>query len=144
MFAFDDRDDPLRGLEQRQPELVGESLDHGGDGRVAVELHLAAEEAVGVDAAEHDVASVTVGSLRRRCRSTPGPGSAPALRGPTRNAPPSSTYAMEPPPAPIVWMSIIGTSSGIAGDPGVAGGRLDDAALRDDRRCRPTCRRRRT
>ena len=48
----------------------------------------------------------------RRSRNTRGPGAAPALRGPTRNAPPSSTYAIEPPPAPIACTSSIGTSSG--------------------------------
>ena len=32
-----------------------------------------------------------------------------ALRGPTRNTPPLSTYAIEPPPAPMVSMSTIGT-----------------------------------
>ena len=56
-------------------------------------------------------ASVTVG------RSPPipyaaGPGSDPALAGPTRTRPKSSTSAMEPPPAPISTISITGTRTG--------------------------------
>src|SRR5204862_345512 len=33
-------------------------------------------------------------------------------RGPTRSAPPGSRQAIEPPPAPTVWMSTIGSASG--------------------------------
>ena len=40
-----------------------------------------------------------------------GPGLAPAERGPTRNMPPSSTKATEPPPAPIVLTSTIGINA---------------------------------
>ena len=43
-----------------------------------------------------------------------GPGSAPALCGPTCSMPPVVMRARLPPPAPIVWMSIIGMRSGIA------------------------------
>ena len=38
---------------------------------------------------------------RRPARRRPGPGSAPALAGPTRSAPKASTLAIEPPPAPM-------------------------------------------
>ena len=41
-----------------------------------------------------------------------GPGSAPALFGPTLTAPASSIHAMLPPPAPITCMSIIGVLTG--------------------------------
>ncbi len=57
---------------------------------------------------------------------------APAERGPTLKAPAWSTKAIEPPPAPIVCTSIIGTSTGKPGDPGVARGRLAEAAFRHD------------
>ena len=43
-----------------------------------------------------------------------GPGRAPALSGPTLSMPAASTEAMEPPPAPIVCTSTIGTWIGIA------------------------------
>src|SRR3990167_1641330 len=41
-----------------------------------------------------------------------GPGSAPADCGPTRKAPPRSNQAMDPPPAPTLWMSSMGTATG--------------------------------
>ena len=53
------------------------------------------------------MASVAVGSVPPRPYAA-GPGSAPAERGPTRKMPPGSTYAIEPPPAPIVSTSTIG------------------------------------
>ena len=42
----------------------------------------------------------------------PKPGTDPALSGPTRRAPPASTRARDPPPAPTVWMSSTGTATG--------------------------------
>src|SRR5438128_2385246 len=42
----------------------------------------------------------------------PGPGTAPALRGPTRSVPIGSSQAIEPPPAPISTMSTTGTLTG--------------------------------
>ena len=58
--------------------------------RLAVELHLAAEETVRVDPAEDDV---RVGDRRLLAALAVAgrTGAAPALRGPTRKAPPSST-----------------------------------------------------
>ena len=41
-----------------------------------------------------------------------GPGIAPALSGPTVRMPAAFTRAIDPPPAPMVWMSIIGTRTG--------------------------------
>src|SRR5437899_2711716 len=41
-----------------------------------------------------------------------GPGTEPALRGPTSSIPPRSIDAMLPPPAPMVCTSIIGRRSG--------------------------------
>src|SRR5699024_11519339 len=41
-----------------------------------------------------------------------GPGSAPAECGPTRNPPPASSQAMDPPPAPMVWTSTEGSFNG--------------------------------
>ena len=49
-----DREDPLGRLAQAEPELLGELL-HRLDRGVAVELHPAAEEALRIDPAEHDV-----------------------------------------------------------------------------------------
>ncbi len=48
----------------------------------------------------------------RRCRTRPGPGSAPALCGPTFSAPPGSTQAMLPPPALTSARSMTGTRIG--------------------------------
>ena len=48
---------------------------------------------------------------RRRGRSRPGPGSAPALRGPTWRPPAGSSQAIVPPPAPTSAMSIVGIRS---------------------------------
>ena len=50
-------------------------------------------------------------SARRPCRSRPARDRARAP-GPTRSAPPLSTYAIDPPPAPTVWMSITGSRTG--------------------------------
>ena len=83
-------------------ELALDRLARGLD----VERHPPAEEVAGVEVAEHEVG---VGDRRlacRRARSRPGPGSAPALRGPTFSRPSSSTRAIEPPPAPISISSI--------------------------------------
>src|SRR5262245_23852093 len=41
-----------------------------------------------------------------------GPGTAPALSGPTRRALASSTLDIDPPPAPTLWISITGTPTG--------------------------------
>ena len=41
-----------------------------------------------------------------------GPGSAPALRGPTLRCPSRLIQAIEPPPVPMVSMSIIGMRTG--------------------------------
>ena len=50
---------------------------------VEVQLELAAEEVVRVEAAEHEVGVGDRGVARRRGRTQAGPGSAPALSGPT-------------------------------------------------------------
>ena len=81
-------------------------------GRAAVERQPAGERRVLEQAAEQEVG---VGHRRlaaRRGRSRPAPGSAPAEAGPTRSAPPASRQAIEPPPAPTVWMSSAGSASG--------------------------------
>ena len=56
-------------------------------------------------------ASVIVGSSPPRPYAM-GPGIAPALSGPTWRMPAVLTRAIDPPPAPMVWMSIIGTRTG--------------------------------
>ena len=67
-----------------------------------------------VQPAEHEVGVGDGRLARRRGRSRSGPGAAPALSGPTRSMPASSTSAIEPPPAPIVCTSTIGTWIGMA------------------------------
>ena len=80
--------------------------------RREIEPHLAAEETIGAEPAEHEIgvgdgrlgAAVAVADrprLRRR-----------RFRGPTRSAPPVPTRAMLPPPVPTSWMSIIGICIG--------------------------------
>ena len=54
------------------------------------------------------LASVTVGAVPPR-RTRRGPARHPRSSAPRAARLPASTYAIEPPPAPIVWMSIIGT-----------------------------------
>ena len=51
-------------------------------------------------------------ALRRPSRSTRGRARRPPKRGPTRSAPPASRQAIEPPPAPTVWMSSAGSETG--------------------------------
>ena len=79
-------------------------------GRVPVELDAARE--LGREAPEQQV---RVGDRRpasRLVRNRPGPGSAPALSGPTRSAPPASRQTIEPPPAPTVCRSTVGSRIG--------------------------------
>ena len=79
---------------------------------------------------EHDVGvgHRRLGAAARRTR--PGPGTAPADRGPTRSAPPASRQAIDPPPAPTVWMSTIGSA---IGRPAISRpGALAHAAALDD------------
>ena len=110
-----DAQDAVGGARHVDAERLGDLLARWRARAAArVERHLAAEEAVGAEAPEHEV-GVGDGRLRRRRgRSRPGPGSAPALCGPTRSAPLSSTAAMLPPPVPTSKMSIIGIWIGSA------------------------------
>ena len=57
-------------------------------------------------------ASVTVGSVPPLAKAA-GPGSEPALSGPTCKRPSRSTCAVEPPPAPISIISITGMRTGM-------------------------------
>ena len=61
--------------------------------------------------AEQEV-GVRDGRSRAAVSVAGGPGIAPALSGPTRSAPPASRQTIEPPPAPTVWMSTIGSRIG--------------------------------
>ena len=104
--------------------------------RLDVEPHLAAEEAVGAEPAEHEVgvgdgrlgaAAAVADRARLRAR---------ALR-PDMQARRPSTRAIEPPPVPTSWMSIIGDlhrqAGGVAADQRAAGHQhlavVDDAGL---------------
>ena len=77
-----------------------------------VERELAAEEERGIEPAEHDVGVGDRRALAAAGRSRPGPGTAPALCGPTCRKPPGSTQPIEPPPAPIVRVETLGTLTG--------------------------------
>ena len=81
--------------------------------RVHRDRVLDGEQPLGVEPAEHQVG---VGDRRPRAAAAVAdrPGVAPALSGPTRSMPAASTEAIEPPPAPIVCTSTIGTWIGIA------------------------------
>ena len=93
---------------------------------------------VGVEVAEDEVG---VGDRRlgaaapvaRRARAR-----RPRCAGPTRSAPPGSRQAIEPPPAPTVWMSTIGSASGRP--PTSRAGRLAHARRPRRRTRRTTCR----
>ena len=99
----------MRIERQRRGDAVGD----GAAGGVGVQRHLAAEEVRGVEAAEHQVG---IGDGRRGAAAAVagGAGAAPALRGPTRSAPPASIHASLPPPAPTSTRSITGVRTGIA------------------------------
>ena len=94
------------------PRPSGPAMRRSIASRAALEreLHPAAEEVVGVEVAEHEVGVGARRLRRRRVRRPPGRGSAPALRGPMCSRPPSSSQPIEPPPAPIVCTSIIGSA----------------------------------
>ena len=75
-----------------------------------VELHLAAEEIVLAEIAEHDVAIGDRGLACRRGRSTRAPAPRPRFADRLRELPKRSTRASVPPPALTVLMSIIGSA----------------------------------
>ena len=113
--VLDRMDHVLAGeLEDRGRRRVlgprAESPTYALDHRLAarrVERHLAAEEEGRIDVAEHEA-----GVGDRRLVAAPavaaGPGTAPALCGPTCKRPPLSTQAMLPPPAPMLRASTEG------------------------------------
>jgi hypothetical protein len=70
-------------------------------------VELAADRIVGIDAAEHDIGVGHRGPVVAEAVGDRS-GIEPALSGPMLQEPPLSTQAMEPPPAPIVVISIIG------------------------------------
>ena len=106
-----DRDRALGGLGEVEAELLGQPRNRGLRPRPHPTACARRGTARRRCRPSTTWASVTVGCCRRG-RSRPDPASAPALRGPTRNPPAGSTNAIEPPPAPIVCTSSIGTSSG--------------------------------
>ena len=125
-----DREDPLRRLEQAQAEPVGELLD-GLDGGVTVELHPAAEEAVGVEPAEDDVRVAD----RRLLSPVAVAGGAGRGAGAARADAEGATFV------DVRDRAAAGADrvhvehrheQRIAADPGVAGRRLADAVLGDD------------
>ena len=75
--------------------------------RRAIEPHGTAGERRRVDTTEHEI-SIGHGRLRAAATVAAGPGSEPALSGPTAMRRSVSTRAIEPPPAPISTISITG------------------------------------
>ena len=73
---------------------------------------LAAKKALGIEPPEHKIGVGHGRPPRRRGRSRPDPGSAPALIGPHMQAAASSHQASEPPPAPTSTMSTTGSCIG--------------------------------
>ena len=104
----DDVVDARRGLLEREPERLSDVLLDRSRRSRAVERHPAAEEAPVGQEPEHEIG---VGHRRLRAAAPVAGGAGVGARrsaGPTCSMPPASTRAIEPPPAPIVWMSIIG------------------------------------
>ena len=79
---------------------------------VRMQLDRPAGEIVGVQFAQHQV-GVGHGGRFATTTVTRGPGSEPALSGPTRIWRIASTWASDPPPAPISTMSITGIEIGM-------------------------------
>ena len=106
--------------QDRRRRLVGGETERASDGLLdeiadAGERHrgVDGEEALRVEPAEDEV-GVGDGRPRPAAAEADRPGRAPALSGPTWSMPASSIRAIEPPPAPIVCTSTIGTRIGIA------------------------------
>ena len=100
--------DAPRGVGDVDTERLGDVVGDRGAGRVDVERHAPAGEAVDGQVAEHRVGVGHASAGCRRGRNTPGPGVEPADSGPTSSAP-WRTRAIEPPPAPTLCTSTIGS-----------------------------------
>ena len=86
----------------------------GAHGRVracSVQAHAAAQEPFGHQPAQEEV-GVGHGDAFTFAVAHRGRGRPRRSRAPTVSAPPASSAATEPPPAPTVWMSIMGTLTG--------------------------------
>ena len=102
-----------RAASRPRPQRGGQAGDRLG--RQSGGRHAAVEEVRRAQPPQHDVG---VGDRGRDAAAAIAgrPGWAPALCGPTFSAPPESTQAMHPPPAPTVSISSVGMRTGIAGD----------------------------
>ncbi len=94
---------------------LGGEAEGGGDGlgEDAARAASTAGKRAGSRRPRRRLASVMVGWVPPRPEAI-GPGSAPALSGPTSRRPAALSRAMEPPPAPTVRTSTIGTWIGMA------------------------------
>ena len=107
---LEDRGGGLRFVEaQRHADPFADSPAHIVDIRRAVE----AADGACINAAQQQVGIGHRWLAPRPCRSRSDPAPRRRSSGPTRRMPPSSTRAMLPPPAPMVWMSTMGTRSGM-------------------------------
>ncbi len=111
--VVDDVEDAAGRRLQAEPERPGHPLGDGLARPLDVEPDLPARQ-MWRKAAEDQVGVGHGRLLAARCRSRPGPAPRPRSPGPTVRVPSSATRAMEPPPAPMVWMSIMDTPSGHA------------------------------
>ena len=111
---------PWAACSAVRPHGVGQAPDRRPGGG-QVQGHAPTQEGIRASAGPGPDWHRSPWARSRRARSRPGPGSAPADSGPTSKAPPGSRRAMEPPPAPMVCMSTMGTATGIAGHPTLAG-----------------------
>ena len=116
-----------------RPSAFADVRPDGFGRELAFESDVPSEEVVGIDDTEDDA------RVRHRRAGTAasvagGPGSAPALSGPTWSSPASSTRAMLPPPAPTLRTSTDGKPRHVAeerpADPRLA--RPEDLPVTDD------------
>ena len=107
MFWLMIRKTPAAASISVMPSGSAMTLLHGRARLLLVHLHLAAQEEVLVEVAQDEVGVGHRGLLAAQAVAH-GPGSEPAEAGPTFSIPPASIQAIEPPPAPMVWMSNIG------------------------------------
>ena len=100
-----------RLARSRRPSGVGDVLGSPAAPPSTVEPHAAAEEARRRRGSRARGRRRSSSARCRRARSRRGRARRRRSAGPTWSRPPSSTRAIEPPPAPIVWMSIVGSAS---------------------------------
>ena len=107
----DDFADAVGGMDRREAERLADVALERASAASTSSANLPPAKRARIDPAEHEIG---VGDGRRRAAAAVarGPGSAPALSGPTLRRSSWSTRAIEPPPAPISTISITGMRTG--------------------------------